>query len=370
MFEPSFNNVNSSKPVDEHLWERFKKFVLLLAYFLGKFVNVSKTNIVKSTVYAYQHGLFMYVPKNLGQHGVVPRDAMVAIDELISEGKLIPRKNFKIIPKAKLFGDVEIRRVEVNELIVPVSLQDEVPTITKELNLPQQVLERLAHDLSKTLGSPNTKVQEKISLDPIIHILEKEKSLDQCAYHKYATLWDTAEEISFFGIEQVKFGENIDIPYPKFYKVKSDPIKRNFKLAMKLIRNKSELPPKHFWVSSVHKEYARLRENVIGTVCLFSGFLCEPLKKDETSITYITTLTESAYLYHPYMQVRLILDADVTASYFAPLTDIFNYEYLVIGKITENMNQPAVRCYGLIAIDKLPETIKRIWGIDEISLCK
>jgi hypothetical protein len=91
------------------------------------------------------------------------------------------------------------------------------------------------------------------------------------------------------------------------------------------------------------------------------------LEYDETSKTYVTTLTESAYHSDPHMQIKLILDADIDTSafYFTSLKDLFSYEFAVVGVINEYGNQPAVRCYGLVAVDKLPRIIKEIWGIHQ-----
>lgn len=266
-------------------------------------------------------------------------------------------------------SDVQILRKEIYELVVPASLQNQMPTVIAELNLPSTFLERMAHDLWKILGSLNTKVQEKLSLNSLIRILEKEKSLEQHLHHKYATSWDLEKQLTFLGIGQIKVGEIFEIPYPQIGFSKLDPIKRNFKLAMKLLRSKSDLHPKHFWVPSVHKSYKQSKEDTLGTICLFDGILCEPLKYDAVSKTYITTLTESVYNFDSHMQIKLILDADTdtTAFYFTPLEDLFNYEYVVVGVIIDYNNQPAVRCYGLIAIDEPPEVIKKIWGIDKIG---
>ncbi|MGQ9641608.1 MAG: hypothetical protein ACUVUF_05725 [Candidatus Bathycorpusculaceae bacterium] len=159
-------------------------------------------------------------------------------------------------------------------------------------------------------------------------------------------------------------GDVLDVPYPKVVAKLQDPVKRNIKLVKNLLSRKKTLHPRHFWIASIKRSFQQCKEDVIGTVCLLAGFLCESMRYDSTAKIYITKLSESAYNISPHLQIKVILDADVdtTAFYSTTTEDLFNYEYLAIGVITEYEGQPAVRCYGLIAIDEIPKAVRRIWN--------
>lgn len=364
------NTSQKTIPKDTELWERFKKFLIVLAYVLGRYVEVSKVNLVKAAVFAYQRRHFMYVIKNLGKAGIVPRDILHAIDELLEEGKLESRKTTRTIRKQKRFADVQLVQTEIEELVVSSETQTNILQIFRELAHPINLLERNGYWVAMNLlKSKNTSVQEKMSIGSLIYRLQREKGLDRHVFHKYATFWDVDKKCTV-GVDKIVVGELLNIPYPTFMRVPQDPIKRNVKLIMEMLRKKKNLGPEHLWISSVQSNFDRDKDRIIGTVVVLTGFLCGSLKLDSNSKIHITSLSASAYLVGSHLQISILLDADVenTAFYFTPMEDLYNYEYLVIGAITEYNGKPAIKCYGLLAIDDLPDTIKDVWNLYSLAV--
>lgn len=357
-------------PKNPELWERFKKFLLVLDYALGRYVEVSKVNLVKAAVFAYRKGHFMYVIKNLGEAGIVPRDILYAIDELLEEGRLKRRKTKRTIKKRKLFGAIQFIDTEIEELVVSTETQKNIQQIFNGLCHPVNLLERNGYWVAMNmLKSKNTKAQEELTMEILTSRLSREKDLERHTFHKYATFWDVDKKLTV-GIDKIVVGELIDTPYPKFMRVPQDPIKRNVKLIMEILRKKKDVGAEHLWVSRIQSDFDNNKDKVIGTVVLVTGFLCGLLRLDSTSKMYTTTLSVSSYLVGSNLQIPIILDADVesTAFYFTTLEDFYNYEFLVVGAITEYHGKPAIRCYGLVTIDDIPDTIKDVWHLDTFAM--
>lgn len=359
---PSTKNSYRHEPKDPLVWKRFKNLLLVIAYILGKKIEVSKTNLVKVSLFAYiNKRLFMYVPKNLGMAGVVPRDLMNAIKELVQEGKLEDQKKIRIMKHRKMNGDIQNSKTTIHKFIVPPLI--DVKEIYSELSLSNEItFERYEDELAKAYYSINTKAQGRHSVDCIISRIEKETSLDRYIYHKYVTFWDAERKWKLIGLGIIKMGEIFGSPFPEIALINKDPIKRDKRLILDLLRQKGILDPATFWISSAIKEFDNSKEKTLGRVCLFFGFLCSRLRYDSISKTFMTTLTESAYCDDSRNQIKLILDADnKSAYYFTTEEDLYNYEYAAIGSLTEYNGRVALRCYGLIEIDTLPDEIKRIW---------
>lgn len=305
----------------------------------------------------------MYIVKNIGKAGVVSRDVLQAIDELVEEGKLEIKKTNSTILKSGPFGEPQVIPTQIQEVIVSVEVQANIQSTFRELNLPMNLLERNGYWVTMNLlKSKSTEMQERLSLDSFLRRLVRERDIEHHSFHKYATFWDVGKKLQV-GIDKLVVGEILDVPYPRFERFPQDPIKRNVELVMRVLRGKKELGAEHFWVSSIKSSFNKNKEKTLGTVCVISGFLCTPLEFDSASKTYMSTVSESPYLVHPHLQIPIFLDADVesTAFYFTTLDDLFSYEYIIVGVISEHLGEPVIKCYGLIAIDDVPSPIKDLW---------
>ncbi|MDH5732980.1 MAG: hypothetical protein OEY88_04260 [Candidatus Bathyarchaeota archaeon] len=357
-------------PKDAELWDRFKNFVLVLDYTLGRFIEVSKVNLVKAAVFSYHNGHFMYVLKNLGKAGIVPLDILLAIDELIEEGRLERRKAKRTLKRKNSLGGIEFVETEIEELVASVETQTNIQQIFSELHHPVNLLERNGYWVGMNLlKSKNTTVQGNLSIERLTSRLSREKNMEHHTFHKYATYWDVDKKLTV-GVDKIVVGELLDVPYPRPMRIPQDPIKRNVKLAMEILRKKKDVGAEHLWVSTIKSDFDKDKDRTIGTVVLLVGFPCGPLKFDSVSKMHTTNLSISSYLLGSNLQIPIILDADVesTAFYFTTLDDFYSYEYLVVGSITEHHGKSAIRCYGLIAIDDLPDTIKSIWCLDTFAM--